>query len=191
MPRVVQRQTPILAPGIWIPDGVKVVKSRRGFTILEILVVIAVVSIIASTILLNTQFKRPAANLKQHASTIGKTLKLLLQEAIINDRNFALSIEPGGYRVLLYDGENFIPSKEKFYLKLQKEHVFIDELIVDDQVVVIDKKKTPEPHILILSSGEMTVFQWDIEDQENRLKVRINSTFLGDIKIEGPMETFI
>ncbi len=59
------------------------------------------------------------------------------------------------------------------------------------QVVVIEKKKTPEPHILVLSSGEMTVFQWDIEDRENRLKVRINSTFLGDIKIEGPMETFI
>ena len=75
-------------------------RLSRGFTILEILVVVAVISLIASTILLNTSFGKPQDQLDRHTRDIGKTLRLLLVEAIINDSNFALSLVPGGYLVL-------------------------------------------------------------------------------------------
>jgi len=167
----------------------KLCPSNRGFTILEILVVVAVISIIASTILLNTSFHRPSTELKNHASKLGKTLKLLMQEAILEDRNFALSVVPKGYLVLEYEAQEWLQSQDKFLLKLQKEHGYSDELMVDNSLVVIEKVKEPKPHILILGSGEMSVFQWDIEDRENNLFIRLNSTMLGNITIEGPSET--
>lgn len=167
----------------------KLSSTNRGFTILEILVVVAVISIIASTILLNTSFHRPAAELKKHAGNLGKTLQLLMQEAILEDRNFALSVVPKGYFVLEYEGQEWLQSKDKFLLKLQKEHEYSDELMIDNNLVSIEKTKKPKPHILILGSGEMSVFQWDIEDRENHLTIRISSTMLGDITIEGPSDT--
>ena len=171
-----------------LSKNVKLSSSIRGFTILEILVVVAVISIIASTILLNTSFHRPATELKKHASNLGKTLQLLMQEAILEDRNFALSVVPKGYMVLEYEAQEWIQSADKFLLKLGKEHEYSDELMVDNNPVNIEKTEQPQPHILILASGEMSVFQWDIEDRENNLHIRLSSTMLGNITIEGPSD---
>lgn len=165
--------------------------ANRGFTILEILVVVAVISIIASTILLNTNFHRPQTELKNHAKSIGKTLQLLMQEAILEDRNYALSILPEAYLVLEFNGEEFLPSSDRFFVALQKKHGYSDELMIDRNLITIRKTDKPEPHILILASGEMTVFEWNILDRENRLKVRLSSSMLGSITIEGPSESFL
>lgn len=166
-------------------------RSNRGFTILEILVVVAVISIIASTILLNTNLSRPDNELKKHANTLGKTLQLLMQEAIIGDRNYALSLMPGAYQVLEYDGNEWSLTTDPFFLSLHGEHEFHDELVIDQNIIRIEKSEKPQPHILILASGEMSIFEWNIEDRENNFRVRINSSLLGKITIEGPAETLL
>lgn len=171
--------------------AVKSQQHSRGFTILEILVVVGVISVIASTILLNTNLSRPETEIKNHASTIGKTLQLLLQEAILEDKNYALSLVPDGYLILEYDGSEWLPSEDKYLLKLQKRHEFEDELIIDNSIISVEKTDKPLPHILMLASGEMSVFQWNIEDQENDLRIRINSSMLGKILIEGPAQSLL
>lgn len=160
--------------------------TQRGFTILEILVVVAVISIITSTILLNTNLSRPDEALKQHTSRVSKTLKLLMQEAILNDENFALSLIPGGYQVLEFSGEEFVPGEDKFLKKLASQYAYSDELIINNQMIKIEKKDKPDPHILILSSGEMTPFEWHIADRENELNTVIKANMLGEIVSEGP-----
>ena len=82
MPRVGRASTPISVPGTWTPDPVKNGRSSRGFTILEILVVIAVISIITSTILLNTQFHR----LGEHAGMLFEQVIRPMQLGIQQDR---------------------------------------------------------------------------------------------------------
>jgi general secretion pathway protein H len=168
---------------------IKPLKSDRGFTIMEILVVVAVISVIASTILLNTNLKRPGAELKEHASRIGKTLKLLMQEAILEDRNYALSLVPDSFIILEYNGQEWLPSEDRFILGLQKEHQYEDEVTIDNAIIAIEKTEKPVPHILILSSGEMSVFQWAIADRENNLRALVTSNMLGGITIEGPAES--
>ncbi len=160
--------------------------TQRGFTILEILVVVAVISIITSTILLNTNLNRPDEALKQHSSRLSKTLKLLSQEAILNDINYALSLVPGGYLVEVFNGEEFVPSEDKFLKKLANQYAYIDELIIDGQIVKVEKKEKPDPHILILSSGEMTPFEWHISDKEHEINSVIKANLLGEITSEGP-----
>lgn len=167
----------------------KLTSSRLGFTILEILVVVAVISIIASTILINTRFHQPENDLKKHAIHLTKTLQLLMQEAILEDRNFALSIVPKGYLVLEYEAQEWLQTQDKFFLKLQKKHQYSDELMIDNDLVIIEETKEPVPHIVILGSGEMSVFQWEIEDSENNLAVQLSSSMLGNITVEGPSQT--
>jgi general secretion pathway protein H len=163
--------------------------TQRGFTILEILVVVAVISIITSTILLNTNLSRPDEALKQHTSRVSKTLKMLMQEAILNDKNYALSLVPNGYLVLEFTGDKFEPSEDKFLKKLANQYSYTDELIINNQIVKIVKKgkdEEPDPHILILSSGEMMPFEWHISDTENEINSVIKANMLGDISSEGP-----
>jgi general secretion pathway protein H len=163
--------------------------TQRGFTILEILVVVAVISIITSTILLNTNLSRPDEALKQHISRVSKTLKMLMQEAILNDKNYALSLVPNGYLILEFTGEKFEPSEDKFLKKLANQYSYTDELIINNQIVKIVKKgkdEEPDPHILILSSGEMTPFEWHVSDTKNEVNSVIKANMLGDISSEGP-----
>ena len=163
----------------------------RGFTILEILVVVAVIAISASVILLNLSVARPDQQLGEHAKRLGKTMQLLMQEAILDDRNYALSVAPQSYLVLEYDGAEWQQTADPFFQSLQKKHIYNDELIIDKNLVSIEDNEKPEPHILLLSSGEMTVFQWDIEDPDNNLRVRLQSSLLGKIQIEGPAEELL
>ncbi len=169
--------------GGWIP--------ARGFTILEILVVVGVISIIASTILLNFSFNRPESDLRDHAARVGKTLQLLMQEAILDDRNFALSLVPKGFLILEYNGEAWSLSEDEFLQGLVREHEYGDELIIDNKVVAIEKTTPPRPHILILSSGEMTPFQWEISDPDNHLVMRLQADLLGRVQMEGPSGTLL
>ena len=177
--------------GISIYKVHKPLSSGRGFTIMEILVVVTIISIIASVIVLNTDLNRPESNLKTHSTHVQKILRLLMQEAILEDRNFALSILPDQYLVLEYDGQGWNPSGDKLFKVLKKTSDFQDELLVDKHLVKIEKTDAPEPHILILSSGEMSIFEWQIEDRKNRLKVRLTSTMLGQLTLEGPFESHI
>ncbi len=163
-------------------------REASGFTILEILVVVAVISVIASTIILNTNFKRPDNEIKQHASRLSQSIKLLLQEAILDDRNFALSLQPKVFLILEYNGQEWLPSEDTFLKQLPQEHEYQDQVIVDNALVPIEKTDKPKPHILILSSGEISVFEWQIEDPDNGLKMKLTSNMLGDILVEGPVE---
>ena len=159
---------------------------HRGFTILEIMVVVAVISIITSTILLNTSFKRPENELKEYAGRLQKTLRLLMQEAILDDKNYALSVIPGGYVILEYNGQEWLPSEDKFLQKLSQTHTFEERVVIDNAEISIEKTDKPQPHILVLSSGEMTPFEWVVEDPDTELQVKLNSNLLGDIIMEGP-----
>ena len=175
----------ISEPGTWTTD-ICTGSRCRGFTILEILVVVAIIAIILSTILLNTRFSRPETSLKQHAQTIGKTLRLLFEEATLEDVNYALWLQPGRYQVLQYDGESWQPVRDRLFARLARKHDYEDRLIVDGQPVPIEASEEPKPQILILASGDVSSFEWRILDRRNGLMVLLQGDALGQLSIEGP-----
>ncbi len=148
--------------------------------------VVAVIAIILSTILLNTRISRPETALQQHGRNLAKTLRLLLDEAQLEDVNYALWLQPGRYQVLIYDGENWLPMKDRLFTRLARQHAYEDELVVNGQPLEIGKSDKPRPHILILSSGETTPFDWRIIDRRNGLVLRLQGDGLGSTRIEGP-----
>lgn len=167
-------------------------KSRsKGFTLIEIIVVIVVISVITSTILLNTRLNRPEAKLKNYAEAISDTLGILIQEAILEDINYAISVQPGSFVVLEYNGEDWLPSKDRFFQNRSQVTQYEDELEINEQLVAIEKKEKPDPHILVLSDGQMTPFVWDIKDREHDVQIRLTGSVLGKVVMEGPTGSFL
>lgn len=76
---------------------------RRGFTLIEIVVVVAMIAIIISMVTLSMGPQEDRA-LQEEANRIGALLKLAREEAILQSQELALAIGEDGYRFEIYDG---------------------------------------------------------------------------------------
>jgi general secretion pathway protein H len=186
--------TGTLIPDAHIPPGcyrtrdkAKILGSEQGFTLWEIIVVVIIVTISVSFILLSVSFTSGSDKLKVLGTDLGKTMRLLYQEAIFENRNYAISLHQQGFSVLEYDGEKWAESGQSFFRKVKLSESQQSQLIIEELVVKVVKTDDPVPHILILSSGEMTAFEWNIIDNNARASITISGDFLGNILVNDPV----
>jgi general secretion pathway protein H len=171
--------------GISIPKpGITLV--QRGFTLWELLVVVAIVAITVSMLQLSTGLGDNERDLKRLGKDLGKLFHLLNQEAVFENRNYAISVQDEGFLVLEYNGEDWNPSEDSFFKKIKLNKSQQSLLIIDDLVVNTKTTKDPQPHILILSSGEMTPFEWRISDQDSRSGIVLQGNVVGSVLMTGP-----
>ena len=125
-------------------------------------------------------------DLKRVGKDLGKLIHLLNQEAVFENRNYAVSVQENGYQVLLYQDGEWIPVTESFFRRFKMPETQRSELVIDKQVIDLSARTKPEPHILILSSGEMTPFEWRIQDQLSQSAILLQGNLLGSVLMTGP-----
>ncbi len=178
-------KVPILATGISTPDPGSAL--QRGFTLWEILVVVLIVVITVSAVVSSTSLGRGDANLKLLGNDLGKLIHLLYQEAVFENRNYAISLNQEGYSVLEYNGEDFVISEQSFFRKIKLGEARESILLVDNLEVSAVETGSTIPHILILSSGEMSTFEWQITDTDLNAQIILQGNILGKIVVLGPI----
>ena len=167
-----------MATGISIPDINA--QRQRGFTLWEILVVVLIV-------VSSTSFGRGDAKLKLLGTDLGKLVHLLYQEAVFENRNYAISLTEDGYNVLEYDGENWVPSPQRFFRKIRIGEDRETSLVVENLEVSAVAANEFVPHILILSSGEMSPFEWQITDTNLGARMIVQGNLFGKVVVLGPV----
>lgn len=160
--------------------------SQGGFTLWELLMVVAIVAITVSMVQLSVGLGDETRDLKRIGKDLGKLLHLLNQEAVFESRNYAISVQDKGFIVLEYNEGKWLPSGQSFFDKIKMTESQTSELIIENQVIDISEKSIPEPHILILSSGEMTPFEWRISDQLTQSGILLQGNVLGGALMTGP-----
>ena len=166
--------------------SVKSLASTKGFTLFEVVVVVIIVTISVSAILFSTSFISGSSDLKLLGNDLSKTMRLLYQEAIFENKNFAISVNHQGFKVLEYDGQDWAESEQSFFRKVKLNESQQSKLIIENLVVESVEQSNPVPHILILSSGEMTPFEWQIRDSDTKTSITIFGDFLGNILASDP-----
>ena len=160
--------------------------SQGGFTLWELLMVVAIVAITVSMVQLSVGLSDETRDLKRVGKDLGKMFQLLNQEAVFESRNYAISVKDRGFIVLEYNEGKWLPSPQSFFEKIKMTESQLSELIIENQVIDISEKTIPEPHILILSSGEMTPFEWRISDQLTQSGILLQGNVLGGVLMSGP-----
>ena len=132
----------------------------RGFTLLEVLVVMIIIGIVISFAVLS--IKSDDQTLEEEARRLQALIKLTGQEAVLQSREFALEFTDEGYDFVVFDGKKWLAVSDDEILRARK---LPDDEVVDyqpegEQLTLqgMDAEKTP-PRIYFLSSGEMTPFQ--------------------------------
>jgi general secretion pathway protein H len=166
----------------------------KGFTLVEILVVVVIMAIVISLAVLSIGVTGRDAQLDQEGRRIEALIDLLHERALLEGRDFGVSIQPNSYDFLVYDTihdtwRKFDRENEYRHRDLPKGVSF--QLQLDQQTVVlkaVDKSLSgglpSTPQLAIAASGEGTPFRLVLQRDATQAKAAVNGDALGKISLE-------
>lgn len=136
-------------------------QRRAGFTLIEILVVLFIVSIMAGIIVAHLPRMTSTGELDTSARRLVQLLGMAKQEALLEADEYGFKPEHNGYRFYVYDdaAQKWTPLTERpFQERRLPEGLELTATIEDNRLTLADDKDKSVPPILLLSSGETTPF---------------------------------
>jgi general secretion pathway protein H len=168
---------------------------NKGFTLVEILVVIVIMAVVISITVLSVSATGRDSQLDEESRRIEGLVGLLHERALLEGRDFGLRIEPAAYEFVVYD-----PRRDR-WMMLDQEREFRHrdlpkgitfQLQLDSQTVVIkpiDKNLSsgdlPNPQVAIAASGEGTPFRLTLQRDATQAKASVDGDALGKISREN------
>lgn len=164
----------------------------KGFTLVEILVVVVIIAIVISLAVLSIGVTGRDSQLDDETRRIAGLVDLLHDRALLEGRDFGLRIEPTAYEFVVYE-----PRRDR-WMALDQEQEFRRrelpkgvsfQLELDSQVVVIkpleknlpSDEAPPGPQIAIAASGEGTPFRLTLKRDGTAAKAWVDGDALGKI----------
>ena len=152
--------------------------KQCGFTLLELLVVVVIVSILFTYTTLAIRSDSPEDIIKKEALRLERLVELALEESILRGEEYGIEVYPDGYRFLRFTENQWLPLSDDRILHERELPLEMEmEMSLEDTEIVIEpatnkmpdqeidlelddedkeKNKKAKPQIFLLSSGEIT-----------------------------------
>lgn len=167
---------------------------NQGFTLIEIMVVIAIAAILVGAVALNINFRNPGKTVLQTAQRTGLLMQLASDQAVYSRQQFGIRFHPESYTFFaLIPDETGVGSWEVFEdarLKFEKPDFKIEfeveisglPIILDELDVELEAESDEEPikpHVMFLSNGEMVPdFRVLLQDEDGEFQ---HAVFAGEV----------
>jgi len=188
----------------------------KGFTLIEVMVVIAIIGIIVTLVQFSFSGERPEDKLKQSSLRFSAVFESAAEYGLLNNIELGLLLTKNSYQFLGYDGVtwNDIPNQtwlglhtlpEHIEITLELEDLPIDQPLLFDSSVFDndefslnakeDKDKKRLPQVYLLSGGDITAFSLTFQFSEyapqmenlEPLAYRVTGIYDTRLTIEGPV----
>jgi general secretion pathway protein H len=159
----------------------------RGFTLLEVMVVLVLIGIIFSFAMLSVSRSDQDELMKREARRLATLISLANDEAVIRGQEFAIHFSETGYDFLVLQLEGWQAPQDDHLLKsyqLPKGMRVRIEVEGDPPGLGKQAKKAEEtrtPQVYLLSSGEMTPFSATFEAEGARVRYHLTASMLGKL----------
>jgi general secretion pathway protein H len=169
--------------------------STKGFTLIEVMVVIVLIGIMATLVQFTTRGNDPVEKLNQASARFAAVFEVAAEYSMLNNIELGLVIEKNSYQFLGYDGIRWseLPQSDTLTLftmeegieltlalddlPLDEDSFFSEEVFtfnqaIEDEDLDLDeneKKKKIIPQIYLLSGGDITPFSLTFAFEESSL----------------------
>lgn len=176
-------------------------RFSEGFTLIEILVVLVIVGILIAVAFLSFGIVGGNQSLQRDARRLVTIVDSVTEEATIQGRDYGLEFMQNGYRFLEYDplidqwfeveDDDLLRSRDlddnaEFELTIEEHRVLLKPEARKTAKSDDQKRDLTDdylPHVLILSSGDVTPFQLRIVRPVDRAYVDIELGLDGELEI--------
>ncbi|MDT8451203.1 MAG: type II secretion system minor pseudopilin GspH [Gammaproteobacteria bacterium] len=139
----------------------------NGFTLLELMIVLVIVSILFTFVSFTIRGHSPEESMAEEARRLDRLVQLVLEEAVLKNTEYGLEFKRHSYRFLSYEDEQWrAVSGDRLLRERQLPNEMEIELAIEQLDVVIgepseqnDSERTEEelkPQVFLLSSEEIT-----------------------------------
>lgn len=189
----------------------KMLKLRQtGFTLMEVMLVILLMGLTAAAVTMSIGNSGPQQALERTAQQFMAATELVLDETVLSGQFIGIVIEKNSYQFVFYKDGKWNPlEKDRMLSEKQMETGVSLNLVLDGLPLVQedeeekswfdepfieakteDKKKHPEPQIMLFPSGEMSAFELSFiaKTDKGQIDVLVVGDALGRLTLGRPDE---
>jgi len=163
-------------------DRAQLISKQRGFTLIEVMVVVVLIGLMASLVQFNFSGNKPEDKLKHESARFAAIFEVAADYGMLNNIELGLIVKKDSYQFLGYDGTRWteIPEQdwqanvtvpEDIVLSIELDDLPIEEPMLfdadtfkekdEDDFTLLSKEEQEEkiiPQVYILSGGDLTPF---------------------------------
>jgi general secretion pathway protein H len=185
---------------------------HAGFTLMEVMLVILLMGLTAAAVTMSIGNSGPQQALDRTARQFIAATEMVLDETVLSGQFIGIVIEKTSYQFVFYKDGKWEPlDKDRLLSEKQMEPGVVMNLVLDGLPLVQDdeeddswfeepliepsaddKRKHPEPQVMLFPSGEMSAFELTFitkTDKGQQAEALVVGDALGRLTIGRPDET--
>ncbi|MET0065194.1 MAG: type II secretion system minor pseudopilin GspH [Candidatus Thiodiazotropha sp.] len=154
----------------------------RGFTLIEVMVVVFIIAIVINIVAISIGRNTPADRLKEEANRLTSLIQLASEEALLRSVLIGVDITEDHYGFLALTEGDWEPVSDTLFR--DRELPEFMELSIATSLREGDDEEKRTPEIILLNSGEMTPFEMKISSRDVESYYRLSGNEVGELALE-------
>lgn len=169
-------------------SGIGICKRQHGFSLLELLVVVAIIGLLVQAVTLSMGALGNDRELAQESRRLQSVVELLQEEALMQSRDYGVMFTETGYRFYVFDYQQLKwvePQMDQLLRPYALGPQLGMQLVLDGREVPLERDfesrdvENPEPQIMLLASGEVTPFTVELA------RAGVDGRFALEVALDG------